>query len=697
MTTLSQTYRQSSPNEPPSDSRRPRHTVRTIIIAIVSIAVLGAGGWMLWRTPALTSVPIMNAPVNTVQSASTLRTETVNTEAETARATGSRATSARGQSGAAARSAEESNTVVDEVTVAQVVATDSNATTIDATDLDATAMNAATASEGVSQAAQTSQPIVTIAGINGAEMWQESVLLQTMPIGARLTATARSADGLWLYMQADEAEGWVEAAQVYAFGLDSLPVLDTMPATMPETMSGTVLDTAMPETAVFSEELALEVAEVTAIATAADVAETEEVMTVSAVVTLSSSRLNVRSGPTTDSTIIAKAYPDEEFTVLASDESGEWLQIGHPDVADGFGWVSASYMAVSAPIDTLPVSAEVSNAPAFESEPIAATVSATTEANGTTALVDTTTTSASASPNGLSGTLAFQSSHGMIYAYDLATATEWPLTTGFDPAISPDGTTVAFTRDEGGQSGLYLIDINGSNEQRIFLSAEVLSSPKWSPDGNWLVFSQRSDVEVIEPPSRRGNSDAEIVIVPEYEYQLAVVDHTGANYHEVASLTSARAADWTTAGIVYQSSSGIQVTADTPDAENQLVTFDYLNPYYYDPDWQPTVDGDGGQIVFMQRGASHWEIYVVNPDGSGLTALTKPVTTLVDELPSNVAPAYSPDGQHIIYLSNRGDDNAAGAWQIWVMAADGSNPYPLPIDVEIEYTFGNEQAVSWGI
>ena len=37
----------------------------------------------------------------------------------------------------------------------------------------------------------------------------------------------------------------------------------------------------------------------------------------------------------------------------------------------------------------------------------------------------------------------------------------------YNPAISPDGKTVAFVRD-GGLNGLYLVNIDGSNERKIF-------------------------------------------------------------------------------------------------------------------------------------------------------------------------------------------------------------------------------------
>lgn len=670
MTTLSKTIHQPSPNKNRDEHDRPRHTVRWIAIAIVAIAVLGAGAWMLWLTPDLTSVPTVNTTTTNMLTETAGSAPVLETDTEDGQAL-------------------DPHPLL-EPAVAAAAATD------EALIVDEAATDTAEEHSAMSTAAQSSHHIVTIAGLDGTQVWQDGVLLQTVPVGTRITATARSTDSLWLYVQTDGIEGWAEVAQLYAFGLDSLPLVEAVPAV--DAAVNSDLDRT-----IFSAEFGLEVEEAAEMTTE-DMQATAE-MAVNAVVTLADARLNVRSGPTTESTIIAKAYPDEEFTALARDESGDWLQLAFLDVEGGFGWVSATYVALSEPIETLPVSADVSTAPVFESTSTSVATSVPAASDSATILTSMALDAASTDVSGvngtLSGTLAFQTSHGMIYVYELESGELWPLTTGFDPAISPDGATVAFTRDEGGQGELYLIDIDGSNERRIFLSGDILSSPKWSPDGNSILFSRRSEVEVAEPPRGWGDRDIEIVIVPEYEYRLAVVDRNGDNYHEVASLISAQAADWTTAGIVYQSSSGIQLTADTVDAENQLVTFDYLNPYYYDPDWQPTDDGSGGQIVFMQREASHWELYVVNPDGSGMTALTKPVTTLVDELPSNVAPAYSPDGQHIIYLSNRDTDNSAGAWQLWVMDADGSNARPLgvelPDDLEIIYTFGNEQAVSWGV
>jgi hypothetical protein len=172
------------------------------------------------------------------------------------------------------------------------------------------------------------------------------------------------------------------------------------------------------------------------------------------------------------------------------------------------------------------------------------------------------------------------------------------------------------------------------------------------------------------------------------EWAISRIAANGEEYRDLPALNSARAPDWNEGGIVYQSADGLQKTADEPDGATQRIIFEY---YYWDPDWQP----GGGRIVFQAKQGPHWEIFAVNPDGSGLAALTRPKTALVDEMPSNVAPAWSPDGQHIVFLSNREDDGEAGQWRVWVMNADGSNQHPLPVELPLNYTYATEQMVDW--
>ena len=82
-------------------------------------------------------------------------------------------------------------------------------------------------------------------------------------------------------------------------------------------------------------------------------------------ISLEDSRLNVRAGPDASQRVIAKAFPEELYTLLGVSEDGQWVQIELPDVNGGFGWAAAEYLQTDADLSTLPISNAVSSAPAF--------------------------------------------------------------------------------------------------------------------------------------------------------------------------------------------------------------------------------------------------------------------------------------------------------------------------------------------
>jgi multidrug resistance efflux pump len=404
--------------------------------------------------------------------------------------------------------------------------------------------------------------------------------------------------------------------------------------------------------------------------------------------------LNIRSGPGTGYTVIGSARPLERFIVLARNDAATWLLVQLP--AQRTGWISADYAAVRGGVAGLPVSNETVAPALVPSQPVNPS---SVQPASTGPAASPTVAALTAQPVAeLSGTLVFQaSSGGDIYAYDLQTGALDRLTSGMDPALSPDGRTVAFVRAAGAH-GLYLIGIDGTNERRIYNGGENLRAPSWSPDGQWLVFSRRTGTfDCREVGSGLCYPDNAFLddfpLVNKEDTGLSIVDINGQNFRDLPALTTALAPSWGSAGIVYQGRPGLELTSAQPGATTQPIASEFR---YQDPNLQR----NGRRIVFTSVEGNHREIFTVNVDGTDLQVLTRPPDLLAKEYPQNAAPVWSPDGHQIAFLSNRVEDGAmgersVGPWRIWVMHADGSNLRRLPIDVEIQYTFQAEQVLSW--
>ncbi len=81
-----------------------------------------------------------------------------------------------------------------------------------------------------------------------------------------------------------------------------------------------------------------------------------------------------------------------------------------------------------------------------------------------------------------------------LFRYDLDNGEKVELAAGINPAISADGTKIAYL----GMDGLYTMDINGKNQVQILATPlfdtyrsgghHLAPEPDWSPDGEWLVY-----------------------------------------------------------------------------------------------------------------------------------------------------------------------------------------------------------------
>jgi putative cell wall-binding protein len=94
------------------------------------------------------------------------------------------------------------------------------------------------------------------------------------------------------------------------------------------------------------------------------------------------------------------------------------------------------------------------------------------------------------------------------------------------PAVSPDGTTVAFVRSDGTNNQIWTVPIAGGTETQITTDAYNHENPTWSPDGATLAFDNASGKAVAthSATSTTGASTAAgITGVP--AYQPANVNH----------------------------------------------------------------------------------------------------------------------------------------------------------------------------
>lgn len=286
----------------------------------------------------------------------------------------------------------------------------------------------------------------------------------------------------------------------------------------------------------------------------------------------------------------------------------------------------------------------------------------------------------------LQGRLLFQdASGGIVYAVNGDGTGLTRVTTGIDPAYSPDGKRIAFTR-WANPAGVYTANADGSNEQLLFGAAQSLS-PQWSPDGSAIVFTQQ----------KGGTPDSTFCFgrygcfstPADPHWKLGVVNVNSGALFEPSSTAHSFAPTWRSDGatVAYADATfGVLGTNATGGAPFNLFT--------QNPDVQsPLYSADGSQIVFMAKQHDHWEIDAMNADGSNVVAVTR-ANPLLFYVVNNVAPTWSPDGKQILFLSDRG-----GKWEFFVVNADGSGLTQvlknITDSIPIRYNFSNERVIDW--
>jgi dipeptidyl aminopeptidase/acylaminoacyl peptidase len=396
--------------------------------------------------------------------------------------------------------------------------------------------------------------------------------------------------------------------------------------------------------------------------------------------------LNVRGGPSTGYGVATVLHLNSQAAIVGRHSASGWWQVKLDNGVTG--WVSGSPALVR-------VSGDTAGVPEVAAPPLPARARTR-------------------------GPVVFQVSNGgPIYIVNQDGTGLRQLTTGMDPALSPDGSKVAFTRWDTSKTGsagsVWVINTDGTGERQVHDTEVQPRSPVWSPDGKQIMVTTQQGGRLFpdhycgsKPPGVDAGDITYSVKCDEngchveYCYDLlARAGHilrsidldTGESKDEVGVSKYSYTPAWDPANpwrVIYRDEQGLAVIDI-----NRGVTWRLTD----DPsDYTPAFSPDGSKIAVGYRQHDHWEIHVLNADGTGRVRLTQtPLDVTLAGKPAwnNVAPTWSPDGSKIAFLTDR-----SGRWEIWIMNPDGSNQRPLLSDsvearLALQHTTDDDRSVSW--
>ena len=265
-----------------------------------------------------------------------------------------------------------------------------------------------------------------------------------------------------------------------------------------------------------------------------------------------------------------------------------------------------------------------------------------------------------------------------------------------DPALSPDGRTLAFTRRfVQGVSELLLQGLDAGHRpvgepRALAPNVPNANSAVWTPDAQEIVFCSRTwhaatlwraraDGSTPARPLGLGGRGAYSPDIDSTGTKLLYTKHVwDLNVWRVALLPSglpARAPepflrsnlvdegatfspDGRLIAFTSERSGSRQIWLSDPEGASLRPLTSLNSESGMDPSWSP----DGGQIAFSTGTSGGQHVYVVRPEGGAPLQLTSGTTDDED-------PSWSPDGRWVRFTSKRGGES-----RIWKVPRGGGEP-----------------------
>ncbi len=226
----------------------------------------------------------------------------------------------------------------------------------------------------------------------------------------------------------------------------------------------------------------------------------------------------------------------------------------------------------------------------------------------------------------------------------------------------PEGEILYYQESRQGKGNLVVLDLKTGKRKQIGSSGSRPDHfPSWSADGQKIAFESY----------RKGG------------WHVWVCDADGGNVHRLSDLPSNSTRHYEfDPGFAPDNKTVVFLQGDDlwKGALGRPTPVRITEKNNGIDETAPTYSPDGRWIAIAgyDLKTKAWDIYTLSHDGQGLRALTQQAGT-------NLAPSWSPDGEHILFYSNR-----SGSFELYEMTREGKEARPIFSDAQRK-TAGFEQ------